>query len=128
MDLAAGPTAPTATQAPAAELQARFHAQRRAFAADSFPDAATRRDRLQRMRRLVEENEQRFAGAICADFGNRSRHETVIAETFFVLAGISHTRRHLAGWMKKRRVGTSFHSLPGRSWILPQPLGVVGVV
>ncbi|NKE64396.1 coniferyl aldehyde dehydrogenase [Ramlibacter sp. RBP-2] len=117
-----------ASPAPDADLQARFQAQRRAFAADSFPDAATRRDRLERIKRLVEENEQRFASAICADFGNRSRHETMIAETFFVLAGISHTRRHLAGWMKKRRVGTSFHSLPGRSWILPQPLGVVGVV
>ena len=116
------------TAAPAGDLQARFEAQRHAFAADSFPDAATRRDRLERMRRLVEDNEQRFASAICADFGNRSQHETVIAETFFVLAGIAHTRRHLARWMKKRRVGTSFHSLPGRSWILPQPLGVVGVV
>ena len=118
----------TANPAPAADLQARFHAQRLAFAADRFPDAAARRGRLERMRRLVEENEQRFASAISADFGNRSRHETVIAETFFVLAGIAHTGRHLAGWMKKRRVGTSFHSLPGRSWILPQPLGVVGVV
>jgi coniferyl-aldehyde dehydrogenase len=128
MDLAARPTMPAAPEAPAADLQARFHAQRLAFAAERFPDAATRRGRLERMRRLVEENEQRFASAISADFGNRSRHETVIAETFFVLAGISHARRHLAQWMKKRRVGTSFHSLPGASWILPQPLGVVGVV
>ena len=128
MDVGAERMTHSATAAPDVDLQARFDAQRRAFAADRFPEAAARGDRLERMRRLVEENEQRFASAICADFGNRSRHETVIAETFFVLAGISHTRRHLAQWMKKRRVGTSFHSLPGRSWILPQPLGVVGVV
>jgi coniferyl-aldehyde dehydrogenase len=30
--------------------------------------------------------------------------------------------------MKQRRVATSFHSLPGTSWLLPQPLGVVGIV
>ncbi len=119
---------PLAAPPAAGELQALFQAQRRAFAADSFADLATRHDRLERMRRLVEGNEERLAGAICADFGHRSRHETLIAETFFVLAGIAHTRRHLARWMKQRRVGTSFHSLPGASWILPQPLGVVGVV
>ena len=129
MDIAAERlTQLAAAPAPAGDLQACFDAHRRAFAADPFPDAAARRDRLERMRCLVEANERRFANAICADFGNRSRHETVIAETFFVLAGIAHTRRHLARWMKQRRVGTSFHSLPGRSWILPQPLGVVGVV
>jgi len=111
-----------------ADLEARFRTQQRSFAADSFPAAAVRRDRLERMRQLVARNERRFAQAICADFGNRSQHETIIAETFFVLAGIAHARKHLAGWMKQRRVGTSFHSLPGASSILPQPLGVVGVV
>ena len=81
------------------------------------------------MRRLVEENEPALRQRHLRRFREPLReHETVIAETFFVLAGISHTRRHLAQWMKKRRVGASFHSLPGRSWVLPQPLGVVGVV
>jgi len=111
-----------------ADLQARFRTQQRSFAADSFPPATVRRDRLERMRRLVAGNEQRLAQAISDDFGHRSVHETVIAETFFVLAGIAHARRHLTRWMKQRRVGTALHSLPGASSILPQPLGVVGVV
>ena len=93
MDVGAERMTHSATAAPDADLQARFDAQRRAFAADRFPEAAARGDRLERMRRLVEENEQRFASAICADFGNRSRHETVIAETFFVLALFSAANR-----------------------------------
>ena len=112
----------------ALDLQTLFSAQQRAFAAQSFPGAAVRLERLQRLKRLVQDNEDALADAISADFGNRSRHETVVAEVFFVLAAIAHARSHLRRWMKKRRVATSFHSLPGSSWILPQPLGVVGIV
>jgi coniferyl-aldehyde dehydrogenase len=110
------------------DLQALFNAQQQAFAAQSFPVAAVRLERLERLKRLVTDNEGPIADAISADFGNRSRHETAIAETFFVLAAIAHARSHLGRWMRKRRVGTSFHSLPGSSWIMPQPLGVVGIV
>ena len=109
-------------------LQALFDAQQQAFAAQSFPGAGIRLERLERLKRLVQDNEDAIAEAICADFGNRARQETAIAETFFVLAAIAHARGHLGRWMKKRRVGTSFHSLPGASWIMPQPLGVVGIV
>ena len=124
--LEAAPSAGAATAA--AELRRAFDDQRRAFALDSFPPLAVRLDRLQRLKRIVQAHEDQFAAAISADFGNRSVHETVIAEIFFVLAGIAHTRKHLARWMKRRRVGTSFHSLPGSSSILPQPVGVAGIV
>ncbi len=109
-------------------MRALFEAQQQAFAGDGFPAAAARLDRLQRLKLLLEENEDRFASAISADFGNRSRHETLIAESFLVLGGLAQARKHLVGWMKRRRVRTSFHSLPGSSWVLPQPLGVVGIV
>ncbi len=103
-------------------------AQRAAFAREPYPSLETRLRRLDKLRALLEQHGDRMAAAISADFGNRSLHETAIAETFFVLAGIAHTRKHLKRWMKMRRVPTSFHSLPGTSRILPQPVGVVGVV
>lgn len=109
-------------------LRALFDAQRNAFVRDSFPDQATRLNRLQRLKSALQANEDRIADAISADFGNRSRHETAIAETFMVLSAIAHARKHLGRWMKTRRVATSFHSLPGSSRIMPQPLGVIGIV
>ncbi len=109
-------------------LQALFDAQRLAFAGASFPSRAIRLERLDRMRALLTQNEEAIATAISDDFGNRSRHETAIAETVMVLAAISHARKHLRRWMKTRSVATSFHSLPGSSSITPQPLGVVGIV
>jgi coniferyl-aldehyde dehydrogenase len=111
-----------------ARLQALFDAQRSAFARDSFPDLATRLDRLDRLKSALLNSEEQITDAISADFGNRSRHETVIAETFMVLSAIAHARKHLRHWMKTRRVPTSFHSLPGSSRIMPQPLGVIGIV
>lgn len=109
-------------------LLTTFDAQRSAFAEDSFPDLSGRLERLARLEKLLRENEDAFAEAISADFGNRSKHETLIAETLFTLASISHVRKHLKRWMKPRRVGTTFHSLPGTSRIIPQPLGVIGIV
>src|SRR6266498_2139950 len=112
----------------ALDLKAVFGLQQQAFAAQSFPAEATRLDRLDRLKRIVEEHEHQIAEAISADFGNRSHHETAIGEVIIVLGALAHTRKRLRRWMKKRRVGTSFHSLPGSSSILPQPLGVVGIV
>lgn len=111
-----------------ADLATLFQAQQAAFARERFPSLAVRLDRLERLHRLLTQNEERIADAISADFGNRSRHETAMAEVFIVLGAITHTRKHLKRWMTKRRVATSFHSLPGSSWITPQPLGVVGIV
>ncbi|MBC7468226.1 MAG: coniferyl aldehyde dehydrogenase, partial [Ramlibacter sp.] len=83
-------------------LHALFEAQRLAFARDSFPGRAIRLDRLARLRLLVTANEDAIAEAISADFGQRSRHETAIAETVMVLGAISHARKHLGRWMKTR--------------------------
>lgn len=111
-----------------ARLRVLFDTQREAFARDSYPARTVRLDRLDRLRALVTDNEDAIAEAISGDFGQRSRHETALAETVMVLAALSHARKHLARWMKTRRVATSFHSLPGASRITPQPVGVVGIV
>ncbi len=105
-----------------------FELQRAAFARDSFPDLAARLDRIERLKVLMEKHEERMAQAISADFGHRSRHETLIAESFIVLSDIAHTQRHLRRWMKPRRVPTALHFLPGSNRIIPQPLGVVGII
>ncbi len=105
-----------------------FAAQRAAFAADMDPSREVRRGRLSRLLALTEKHQDAIAGAISADFGHRSRHETDLADIFLVLSGVRHMRRHLGRWMKPRRVATPLHMLPARSELIPQPLGVVGVI
>ena len=113
---------------PRATLTALFHAQQAAFARDRYPSHGVRVDRLNKMQALLIDHEDRIAEAISADFGNRSHHETAIAEVFIVRSAIRHTCKHLKRWMAPRRVDTSRHSWPGASWINPQPLGVIGII
>ena len=109
-------------------LGVRFEAQCRAFEAEPFPSFAARKDRLTRLLALTDKHEAEICAAIDSDFSGRAAQETRLAELFVVRAGIRHALRHLRGWMRERRVATSLPFLPGRNRLLPQPLGVVGIV
>jgi len=109
-------------------LGERFQLQRTVFEKQPFPDLSVRKDRLKRLLALTERHEPEICAAINADFGSRSAHETRLAELFVVRAGIRHTLSHLKGWMRERRVATTLPFLPGKNRLLPQPLGVVGIV
>jgi coniferyl-aldehyde dehydrogenase len=113
---------------PKPDYASRFLAQRQAFAADRNPPLPVRRERLARLLRLVDENEQAFVAAVDADFGGRAAQETRIAELFVTRSAILYARRRVAGWMRTRRVPTALPFLPGRNRLAPQPLGVVGIV
>ncbi len=112
----------------ASRLDADFARQRAAFAREPFPDLATRRERLDRLARLVRDHEPEWAQAIGQDFGARSAHETQLLELFPSIEGIGHARRHLRRWMRPQRRSTGLWFRPARSRVLCQPLGVVGIV
>jgi coniferyl-aldehyde dehydrogenase len=110
------------------DLPSCFDAQRRALAAEPNPTVAVRRSRLDRLLAMTVGNEDAIVAAIAADFGTRSSQETRLAELFMVTVGIRHARRHLARWMRRRPVHTPLYMQPGRSYIVRQPLGVVGII
>jgi coniferyl-aldehyde dehydrogenase len=114
--------------ASAEDLLALLRVQQHAFQSDMSPSLAVRRDRLKRLNQLVESHAQEFAAAISSDFGTRSLIEIRITETLFLQSGIRHAIRNLSRWMKARRVSTAFAYRPGRSMIMRQPLGVVGII
>jgi coniferyl-aldehyde dehydrogenase len=114
--------------APAEDLRALLRVQQNAFQSDMSPSLAVRLDRLRRLNLLVESHAQEFAAAISSDFGTRSLIEIRITETLFLQSGIRHAIRNLSRWMKARRVSTAFAYRPGRSMIMRQPLGVVGII
>ena len=109
-------------------LRVALEQQRAAFASETFPTLAVRRDRLARVRQMTEKHAQDLAQAIAQDFENRARQETLLTEVFTVQSAVRHAIRHLPGWMKIRRVPTAMHFWPARNRLLRQPLGVVGVV
>lgn len=122
-------TAPdTSRLADSQALSAAFTAQRAAYAQDPFPDLATRKDRLARLGELLKDGRERIVEAISADFGHRARLETLLADIFPSVETVEYCTSHLARWMKPRSRSTSLSFLPGSSRLLPQPLGVVGIM
>ncbi|MCA8887426.1 MAG: coniferyl aldehyde dehydrogenase [Parvularculaceae bacterium] len=121
-------TARTPESGADAALDRVFKAQKRAFDAERYPSRATRAARLDRLIDAISANEQKMVDAISADFGNRSRHETIIAEVVVSIGAARHAKRHLDKWMRHRAVNTPLTLAPGKSRIEPQPLGVIGVI
>ncbi|RZT38627.1 coniferyl aldehyde dehydrogenase [Cupriavidus agavae] len=105
-----------------------FDAMLAASRHDQTPPWDIRADRLRRLKRLVRDNHEAIASAISADFTNRPRQETALLEVFPSLAGIDDALRHGRRWMRVRRARTGLWFLPGKSRLMPQPLGVIGIV
>ena len=83
---------------------------------------------MKRLRNLVLENRAALAAAISSDFGQRSRHETELLEINHVLDGIAYSIKQGRRWMRQQRRDTGYKYWPGKAEIMPQPLGVVGIV
>jgi coniferyl-aldehyde dehydrogenase len=118
---------------PAEDLSARLQAalllQREACARNPVPSYRQRQADLAALRRFIRENREALIEAVSRDYGSRSRHETLFAELVPVLDGLRHAQRHLRRWMRPQRRRVDLWLFPGaRNRVLPQPLGVVGVI
>jgi coniferyl-aldehyde dehydrogenase len=111
-----------------AGLRALFDAQHQASRAQIEVPLALRRDRLLRIRALLDEHGAELAQAVNADFGVRSPQLTEIADIFVLRSLLSNTLRQLPKWMKPVKVRTPLYLQPSRAFLQRQPLGVVGVV
>jgi len=83
---------------------------------------------LDKLEQLNVRHSDDICRAISQDFGHRSYHETELAELFAIVSSIKHAKRHLADWMKAKPVATALHFFPAKNSLLPQPLGVVGII
>ena len=109
-------------------LRPLFDAQYRASRAQVEVPLALRKDRLLRIKALLDEHGDALAKAVQADFGVRSPQLTEIADLFVLRTMLSHTLKALAKWMKPVKVSTPIYLQPSHAYLQRQPLGVVGVI
>ena len=122
------PPAPTGEEI-ARTLEAALAAQRDAYFAHPVPTLAERKADLAQLQRFIRENKQALCDAISADYGHRSMHETLLAEIFPAMDGISHVIGSLRKWMRPQRRSVDLRNFIGASnRVIPQPLGVVGII
>ena len=103
--------------------------QRAAYRANPYPDLEQRTSDLAALHRFLQENEAAIIAAVDADFGVRPATETRLIELFPVRQGIRDTVGQVAKWMRPQRRSVDHLVFPGASnRVVPQPLGVVGVM
>ena len=113
---------------PEQNLATIMEAQRAAFNANPNSTWLERKTNLQKLGKAISDNESQFQHAISEDFGNRSFVETTIAETAIIQGGIKHALKHTQKWMRARKTPTALQFKPGANKIIPQPLGVIGII
>jgi len=110
------------------DLASVFKTQKAAFDAKCNPDWAYRKANLKKLGTAIKAREEDFQKAISEDFGNRAYVETTLAEIMVIQGGISHALKHTPKWMHTRKAPTALQFKPGSNKIVPQPLGVVGII
>jgi coniferyl-aldehyde dehydrogenase len=110
------------------ELHRILNKQREAFRRKGAPSYDERIVAIDKVRAQILKYKDEIAEAIRQDFGNRSKHETLLAEVFGSLNPIKHVRKNLRKWMKPERRPISINFKPASGRIIYQPLGVVGIM
>jgi coniferyl-aldehyde dehydrogenase len=112
---------------PLDELAAARDQLRRAWLARK-PDLRQRRADLMRLRDVFRARIDSMDEAIRADFGHRSQHENLLSEGMIVMAELDHALRNLRRWSKPRRASVGWRFWPASARIVPEPVGVVGIL
>jgi aldehyde dehydrogenase (NAD+) len=101
--------------------------QRSYFKAQHTKTLAARKSALQRFKQLLQENEAKIYAAVHADF-QKSEHEAFLTEWAILIKDIDEALGALPKWMKAQKVRTNLVNLPGKSFMVPEPLGVCLVI
>ncbi|MFK8010716.1 MAG: aldehyde dehydrogenase family protein [Marinicellaceae bacterium] len=88
----------------------------------------TRILRLKTLKSVIKKNTNNIINALNQDYSRRSESETRIAEIMICLAEINHTLAHIKQWVKPKIKSAGIKFMFSKNAIIPQPLGVVGII
>jgi acyl-CoA reductase-like NAD-dependent aldehyde dehydrogenase len=110
------------------EMIKQFNTMKEAFYKEKILEYTERKKKLNALIKEIKRSKSDFANAVNDDFGTRSKFETTILELVPTIRSIKYLRFNLKEWMKIEYPKTSAWFYPGKCQILPQPLGVVGII
>ena len=112
------------------EMERILLEQRDAFRRLGPPTLAQRLDRLDRAILLLKDFSEEICAAAAQDFGNRSPHQTLVADVYTVIASLKFAKANLKRWIRpeQRPLQLPWGLLGARGEVRFEPLGVVGVV
>ncbi len=83
---------------------------------------------LTSLRRVLLRDAEAFVEAVAADFGVRSRHETLLTEIVALVQAIDHALPRVRRWSAPSRIHFGLPFWPAGGRVVRQPRGVVGVI
>lgn len=107
-----------------AEYKNMLHAQRAYFGKGECKDVNFRIAQLKKLYQWICEHEQEIMDALYQDL-NKSPFEAYATEIGIVKEEIKYTLKHLRKWAAPKRVRTPITQFPSKSFIYPEPYGVV---
>ena len=125
MNIAVTPDAPVVP----VEFTDALKKQRAHYEANRYPSHAQRVADLQQLVRMVADNREALIAAVNKDYGCRAAVETDFAEIVVTLDGLQSAIKHLKKWMKPQKRAVDHTQMPfAKARLIPQPVGVVGIV
>jgi coniferyl-aldehyde dehydrogenase len=111
------------------ELKETLQLQREAYLSHPNPSYSERKMDLKNLQEFLRDYRDELCEAVNADYGHRSKHETLFTEIFPAIDGVDQTLKHLKDWMKPQQRSVDIRNFLGASnKVIPQPLGVVGSI
>ncbi|MCP5061487.1 MAG: aldehyde dehydrogenase family protein [Ignavibacteriae bacterium] len=101
--------------------------QRKYFNTNATKNIDFRIQKLKKLKRILQENENQFYEAIYSDF-NKSPFDTYTSELSLLYEEINEAIKKVKRWSKVKRTKTNLINLPAKSYVMPEPLGVTLII
>ena len=95
--------------------------QKKYFKTGATRPVTFRIDRLRKLKNAILSHEKEIGEALYKDLG-KSEAEVVSTEIGFTLNEINHVMKKLPKWAKKTKNKTNLFNLPGKSFIIHEPV------
>jgi aldehyde dehydrogenase (NAD+) len=110
-----------------ADIAPKIQLIKSTFASGKTKTLPWRIEQLKQIRKMVVEQQDKIFVAMQQDLG-RCDMESWTAELGGVISEVDHSIKHLKKWVKPRKVSTPIIAQPGKSYILPEPLGTILII
>jgi len=111
----------------APDYSTMFTALKATFETERTMNIEWRTKQLTALERMMVECEQELMDALKSDLGKHPQ-EAWTTEISYVAGDAAYCRKHLKRWSKAHKVSTPMIGQPGKSWLQPEPLGVVLII
>jgi aldehyde dehydrogenase (NAD+) len=108
-------------------MKKHIDAQKTFFFSQATKDVSFRINELNRLAKLLKDNEAALSKGILDDF-KKSAFENYLTELAVVQQDIKEAKRNIHRWSRRQKVSTNIANFPAKSYIIPEPLGTCLVI